>query len=312
MVRRLIIAFVAAGAAVAGIFWFATEPRPLDSDVIPAHRYDAIRGGYLFTAAGCASCHAAPAGPACDSPKSADKTVLSGGRCLKTAFGTFFVPNISPDPTHGIGDWTDLAFVTAMKLGIAPDGKHYYPAFPYAAYQRMTVPDILDVLAYLKTLPKSAAPNRPHELAFPYSVRRGVGLWQLVYVDGQTYRADTRASAEIQRGGYLVEALGHCAECHSARNALGGIDEDARFAGGPAAEGKGFVPNITPHADGLAAWSAKQIAYALETGFTPEFDALAGTMGAVIENTAQLPPEDRAAIAAYLKTLPPRPSPPKR
>jgi mono/diheme cytochrome c family protein len=159
----------------------------------------------------------------------------------------------------------------------------------------------------MKTLPAEATPSEPHALPFPFNVRRGLGLWKLLFADGKTFVPDPARSAELNRGASLVEGPGHCAECHSPRNFLGGIIDARRFAGGVDAEGKGWVPNITPHADGLAKWSDKDIAYLLESGFTPDMDSVGSNMADVVLNTARLSPADRAAMAAYIKALPARP-----
>jgi mono/diheme cytochrome c family protein len=252
----------------------------------------------MFYAGGCASCHA--------TPKQDDKGRLGGGLALVSPFGTFKVPNISSDRTHGIGGWSEAQFANAMLRGIGRHGEHLYPAFPYTSYQRMTLEDVRDLYAYLRTLPADATPSAPHQIGFPFNVRRGVGLWKLLYLDGKNFEPDPGRSALLNRGAYLVEGPGHCAECHSPRNPIGAIDPERRFAGGPDPEGKGWVPNITPHADGIASYSEKDIAYLLETGTNPEFDSVGSTMALVVESTAKLKAQDRAAMAAYVKSLPPR------
>ena len=305
MVRKLVIALVV--LAVVGIagFWLLTMPRTVSATELPAHTANVENGAYIFAAGGCESCHAAPATDKCDDPKTKDPTTLAGGRCLNTPFGVFSVPNISPDPDAGIGKWSTADFVTAMKYGIAPGGVHLYPAFPYYSYQRMTVEDIIDLKAYLDTLPQSANVAPPHDLALPFQLRRGIGLWQLLHIDGQTFTPDPAKSAEINRGAYLVRAVAHCSECHSPRDLTGAIVESLAFSGAPAAEGDGFVPNITTDPDtGIGNWSHDEIVTMLETGFTPEFDSVGGSMAAVQKGMAQLTAEDRAAIASYLKSLP--------
>lgn len=281
------------------LFWVMTVPTTLEAGDLPDHKPDIENGAYVFVAAGCSSCHAAPGA------KGEDKLVLSGGLSLSTPFGVFHVPNISPDPDYGIGDWTLADFATAMKYGIRRNGEHLYPAFPYTSYQRMSLEDIVDLKAYLDTLPASANSTPSHELPFPFNVRRGVGLWQLLYVDGRTYEPAPDMSAELARGGYLVEGPGHCGECHSPRNFIGGVDQGRGYGGGPAPEGDGRIPNITPDPDtGLGNWSKDEIVELLTTGFTPGFDSVGGAMAAVVENTAHLTLEDRGAIAEFLKALP--------
>jgi mono/diheme cytochrome c family protein len=304
--RKALLALLVIGLTVIAVFYFVTVPVKVPEAALPAHTPDVTNGKYIFTAGGCAECHAAPL-QGCSDLKFKDDERLTGGRCLKTPFGTFTVPNISPDKETGIGTWTTLDFVNAMKRGITPDGSYLYPAFPYPSYQRMTYEDLIDLKAYLDSLPavKNVAP--PSAIRFPFNFRRGIGLWHLLYVDGKSFAPDPSASAEINRGAYLVRGAGHCSECHSARNVLGGIIKDTEFAGARNLEGKGRVPNITPSEDGIGDWSQEDIAYMLETGNTPDFDTIEGAMVPVQKNMAKLTPADRKAIAAYIKSLPPRP-----
>ena len=305
--RKALLALLALAVACAAAFYFLTmPPATVQASALPAHTPDLANGKYVFTAAGCAECHAAPV-KGCDDLKTKDKETLAGGRCLKTPYGIFHVPNISPDKQTGIGGWTTVDFVNAMKHGVAPDGSYLYPAFPFGSYQRMSYEDLIDLKAYLDSLPAVTNEVQPHELGFPFNIRRGLGLWHKLYIDGASFVPDQTASAELNRGAYLVRAMGHCTECHSSRNLLGGIVRDTEFAGAPHPEGKGTVPNLTPGEGGLGDWSEEDIAYLLETGNTPDFDVIGESMAPVQENMAQLTPEDRKAIAAYIKSLPPRP-----
>jgi mono/diheme cytochrome c family protein len=304
--RRALLALLALVIAGAIVFYLLTMPATVPASALPAHAPDLANGKYMFAAGGCAECHAVPL-KKCDDLKTKEKDVLAGGRCLKTPFGVFHVPNISPDKETGIGNWTTVDFVNAMKQGIGPGGVHVYPAFPYSSYQRMTYEDLIDLKAYLDSLPAVKSEVPAHELSFPFNIRRTLGVWQKLYVDGQSFTPDPKASAELNRGAYLVMGPGHCAECHSSRNLLGGIIEDEKFAGAKNPEGKGTVPNITPSDDGIGDWSEDDIAYLLETGNTPDFDTVGENMVPVQENMAKLTDEDRKAIAAYIKSLPPRP-----
>jgi mono/diheme cytochrome c family protein len=299
MLRRIALTLLVLALAGAGAFWLLTMPRGLEAADLPDHSPDVENGRYMFFAAGCASCHAAPGQD--------DPFRLAGGLALKSPFGTFHAPNISPDPVHGIGGWTDLDFANAMMRGIGPGGEHLYPAFPYTSYQRMRLEDVLDLKAFIDTLDPVAGEAPRHDLPFPFTIRRGLGLWKLLYLDGEPFVPDPAASEEINRGAYLVRGPGHCGECHTPRDMLGGMQPAHYLAGGPSPEGEGRIPNITPSAEGIGAWSAGDIAYALETGFTPEFDSLGGSMARVVRNTARLAPADRDAIAAYLKSVPPQP-----
>lgn len=266
---------------------------------------DIENGRYMFYAGGCASCHAAPASDKCDDPKYGDALTVSGGRCLKTAFGTFYVPNITPDKETGIGGWSTGDFIRAMKRGRSPKGMRYYPAFPYASYQRMTVKDLTDMKAFLDTLAPVVAKTPDHDLSFPYSRRSGLRIWRELYLDKKTFEPDPTKSEQINRGAYLVEGPGHCGECHTPRTWMGGMRQSVKLSGAPSPEGKGQIPNITPDASGIGSWSAKDIVYALETGFKPDGDVMGGSMAAVQANMAHLTPADREAIAAYLKSITP-------
>jgi mono/diheme cytochrome c family protein len=261
-------------------------------------------GKYMYYAGGCASCHAAPASNKCDDAKTKDELAPVGGRCLKSEFGTFYVPNITPDKETGIGGWSSEDFIKAMTTGTSPKGENYYPAFPYASYQKMTRSDLLDLWAFLQTIAPVSATVPGHDLSFPYSIRRGVRLWKSLYLDGKTFVPDPSKSAQINRGAYLAEGPGHCGECHTPRTSLGGMIAAKKMSGAPDPAGKDFIPNITPDKTGIGSWSEKDISYALQSGFTPEGDVLGSTMAKVQQNMAQLTPEDRDAIAAYLKSIP--------
>jgi mono/diheme cytochrome c family protein len=300
MLRRIIPLVLIAGIAAFAVYWWLTVPSALWAEKI-AYTPKAANGEIIFNAGGCSSCHAVPGQP--------DRTRLGGGLAIASPFGTFYAPNISQDPNDGIGRWTEANFVNAVMRGISPEGTHYFPAFPYTSYAHATVPDVRDLFAYLKTLPAVAGKVREHDLPFPFNIRRNVGIWKLLFFDGSLRMPDQARPASWNRGAYLVNSFGHCAECHSPRNFLGGIIASQRFGGGPDPEGQGWVPNITQK--GIADWSDKDIAYFLESGQTPDGDSAGGSMVRVIRNTSQLPASDRAAIADYIKSLPPVEGPPK-
>jgi mono/diheme cytochrome c family protein len=295
MLKKLLALVVIAALVGIGVYWLVTKPVAVAASALPAYTPNVANGKIMFDAGGCVSCHA--------SDKDT-RTILGGGLELPSPFGTFHVPNISQNPVDGIGRWSEADFVTAMMKGTSPSGRHYFPAFPYASYATMKQNDVRDLFAYMKTLPQAAGKVRDHELPFPFNIRRNVGGWKFLFFDDKPFVADASKSAQWNRGAYLVNGPGHCAECHSPRNALGGIVASQRFAGGPNPEGKGWVPNITQKG-GLADWSDKDIAYFLESGMTPEGDSAGGSMTPVIANMAQLSADDRMAIAVYLKSLPP-------
>lgn len=277
-----------------GVFWVVTRPAQVDAAQVAQLSTDAARGETVFWAAGCAACHAAPGA------EDEERRVLSGGMAFPSPFGTFHAPNISPDPDHGIGGWSVAELASAMLHGTAPDGAHYYPAFPYASYARATLDDVGDLHAYLMTLPASDTPSRPHDVGFPFNIRRSLGGWKWLFAHDDWIVPVTGET--LERGRYLVEALGHCGECHTPRNALGGLDYGRWLQGAPSPDGKGRVPAITP--DKLD-WSERDIAAYLSTGFTPEYDVAGGHMTEVVKNLAHLPEDDLSAIAAYLKAVPP-------
>ena len=301
---KLAIAAVIAAGLGGLAFWYLTAPGGIDAEAAAAlETGDAARGERIFWAGGCTSCHA--------KPKSEGEALLQlvGGVQLETAFGTFVAPNISQDMNDGIGAWSQEDFANAMLKGVSPSGQHYYPAFPYASYARMKPQDVADLYAFMKTLPAVAGRAPDHTLGFPFSFRRGLGLWKLLYLDNAPVIAlDEDAPENVLLGQYLVEGPGHCGECHTPRSFAGGTDKAQWLAGAVAAEGEGVIPNITSGEGGIGDWSEGDIASYLETGFTPDFDSVGGAMVEVQKNLARLTPEDREAIAAYLKAVPPHPN----
>jgi len=301
MGRRIFLGAVTAAAIGFGVYWWLTIPVTISAQSLSPHTPDLANGLVVFNAGGCASCHAVPNQP--------DRLKLGGGLAIPSPFGTFYAPNISPNETDGVGRWTEANFVTALIKGTSPSGTHYFPALPYTSYQHARLEDLRDLFAYLKTLAPVSGKVRDHDLPFPFNIRRNVGIWKLLFLDGQPFVPDSAHSAHWNRGAYLVNSLGHCAECHSPRNLLGGIIAAQRFAGGPNPEGEGWVSNISQK--GIGDWSVKDIAYFLETGQTPDGDSAGASMARVIKNTSQLPDADRAAMAEYLKSLPPVEGPPR-
>lgn len=286
-------------AAVLGgvVFWFVTRPDPVSETQYAGLVPDVTHGQQVFTAAGCASCHRAP-GAADDA-----QLVLAGGQAFPSAFGTFLAPNISQDPVHGIGGWSVGDLANAVQRGLSPEGAHYFPALPYWSYERMEPQDLVDLHAYLQSLPADATPSLPHQVGFPFNVRRLVGGWKFLNMRPE-FVVQGDLTAPVQRGRYIAEALAHCGECHTPRDALGGLDTTRWLAGAPDPSGKGVVPNITP---GKLSWSEDEIVEYLTSGFTPEYDTVGGHMVHVVANMAKLPEEDRRAVAAYLKAVPPLP-----
>jgi mono/diheme cytochrome c family protein len=301
MLRRTLLVALCVLAAAFGVYWWLTSPPTLVIVAAAATAPNLANGQIIFNAGGCSSCHAVPNQP--------DRLRLGGGLAIPSPFGTFYAPNISPDPADGIGRWNEADFVNAVTRGISPEGTNYFPAFPYTSYAHVKVQDVRDLFAYLKTLAQVPGKVRDHDVPFPFNIRRNVGIWKLLFMDDKPFMADPAHSVSWNRGAYLVNGFGHCAECHSPRNFLGGIIAAQRFAGGPDPDGEGWVPNITRK--GLGDWNDKDIAYFLETGQTPDGDSAGGSMVRVIRNTSQLRAEDRAAITEYIVSLPPVDGPPR-
>lgn len=261
---------------------------------------DRKRGEYLAKAGGCVGCHTEAKDGA---------QPYAGGRALKTPFGTFFGPNITPHPQAGIGRWGEEDFIRAMRLGLRPDGAHYYPAFPYPSFTRIVDQDLRDLWAYLRSLPPSARASRPHELRFPFSWRPAVWAWKLFFFKPGSLAADPARDARLNRGAYLATALGHCGECHTPRNFLGGPKKGREFAGVKLAGGDGS-PNLTPTR--LKKKDNGELKDFLLTAMTLDGDVAAESMAEVVRNTtSQLTPQDLDAVIAYLRSLPPLPDEPK-
>ena len=292
--RRLLITAATLALAGGATFWVITQPNPLQPNATATLTGDARSGEAVFHAAGCASCHMAPRA------EGEAELVLAGGQRFPSPFGTFLAPNISPDPSHGIGGWSLRDFANAVTRGLSPSGAHYYPAFPYTAYNKMALQDLADLKAFMDQLPPSTTESQAHDIGFPFNIRRSLGGWKWLY-ETEDWTITGDLTDQETRGRYLVEALAHCAECHTPRDALGGLDRARWLAGAPDPSGKGRVPNITPAA---LDWSEGDITAYLTTGFTPEYDSAGGHMVHVVENMARLPIADVEAISAYLKRVP--------
>lgn len=260
------------------------------------------RGKYLIHAGGCIDCHTAEG----------DETgPLTGGRGIESPFGTFYSPNITPDVATGIGAWSDDDFINAFWKGINPEGGHYFPAFPYTSFTGLSRNDLLAMKAYLFSLEPVVTDTPEHDLAWYISTRLAAGAWKLLNFDPKRFLPDSNETQQWNRGAYLVRHLGHCGECHTPRNRFGALQYDKELAGAPNGADEENVPNISPdRSAGIGKWSVSDIEYFLEIGMLPDGDFVGSTMGSVIDNnTSQLVKEDRIAIATYLKSVSPQPSP---
>ncbi len=256
------------------------------------------RGEYIYRIAGCEHCH---------TDREAKGARLAGGRKLETPLGTFYAPNITPDPVHGIGRWSEADFVRALRAGVSPAGEHYYPTFPYTAYTLLSDDDVRALRAYLFAQPPVAQPNRAHELPWYLRWRAVLLGWKWLFFERGPFQPDTGQSAAWNRGAYLARAAAHCNECHTPRNALGGLRRGMYLAGTSEGPEGGVVPNITPDKKtGIGRWSRSDLMQYLETGMTPDGDFAGGLMAELIDHGLKhLTPQDRGALVDYLRALPP-------
>ena len=259
----------------------------------------AERGEYLFRAAGCATCHTG-------AEKGAPR--LAGGRRLETPFGIFYSPNITPDPRHGIGGWRASDLIRAMREGKSPESAHYYPVFPYPSYAGMRDGDIAAMMTYLQGVPPHPTANLAHELPWYLRFRVVNYFWKLLFHSTKPFTDRPDKDASWNRGAYLVNAVGHCGECHTPRNAFGALVKDRHLAGNPNGPDGDAVPNITPdREDGIGGWSAYEISQYLKLGLDPEGDMAGSAMADVIdESLSHLNDADIDAIVTYLRQVPPR------
>ena len=268
---------------------------------IAAEPDEIARGAYLANVADCVGCHT-------DSAHSGQPYV--GGRALATPFGTFYSPNITPDPETGIGRWTEAQFLRALREGVRPDGSNYFPVFPYPSFTKITDDDARAIKAYLFAQPPVRQSNRAHDVAFPFSWRFLQNGWKLLFFNPGPFRPVPERSESHNRGAYLVTALAHCGECHTPRNWFGATEPDRFLAGNPNGPDGKTVPNITPdRKTGIGNWSEDDIIGVLADGHTPDFDKVGGAMAEVVKSTSRLTDADPQAIALYLRSLPAIPSP---
>lgn len=264
----------------------------------PTAQSAARRGEYVAAAGGCLGCH---------TEDRAGAAPFAGGHALKTPFGTFFGPNLTPHPEAGLGKWSEADFIRAMREGRRPDGAHYFPSFPYTSFTRVTDADLRDLWAFLRTLPPSARANQPHELGFLYRWRFLLWPWKWLFFSQGPFTPDPKANATVNRGAYLTQALGHCGECHTPRNFMGAVRKDRAFAGSRELK----APNLTPTR--LKKYGDGEIRDLLTTGMTADGDVFNDAMSAVVTNTtSKLTPEDLNAMIAYLRSLPAMPEEPRK
>jgi mono/diheme cytochrome c family protein len=256
------------------------------------------QGEYLARAADCMVCHTAKGG-----------IPFAGGRPFVLPFGTIYSTNITPDTETGIGRYTDQDFLNAVQRGISRDGTRLYPAMPFASYTWMSDRDVLAIKAYVFSLTPVHAPAQANTLGFPFNQRYLMALWSAFFNPDKRFEPATDRSAAWNRGAYLVEALGHCGECHTPRNLGMALDNRRKFAGAVQAGWRAY--NITPdRSAGIGEWSDAELAHYLSMGHTAGRGTASGPMGeAIDESLSHLTAGDISAMVTYLRTVPAHTSP---
>jgi mono/diheme cytochrome c family protein len=297
--QRVAAAFVLLAALAAASLWILSRPRPLDGTALPAHTPDLANGEALFHAGSCGSCH-----KAADGAPGADEGLPTGSAAFPTPVGTFYPGNLTPDAETGIGRWSEVEFVNAITRGLSPDGTHYFPAFPYPSFRLMSFEDVLDLHAYLVSLPAVRSPHREPDVPLTALARRGVGLWKRLAFGGRRFEADPARSDSWNRGAYLTNGPGHCGECHTPRDWLMIADEARHLDGGPHPGGEGSVPSLRRLVERGRYKGVADLTLALRFGETFGYDKLSSEGMAEIQmNLARLPESDVQAIAEYLLSL---------
>ncbi|SHL66445.1 cytochrome c [Rhodanobacter sp. OK091] len=305
--RRCLLLIVVLVVLLLGWWFVGGDHRPTSpakSAVTAATLHDPAliaRGEYLTTLGDCAGCHTAQGGAR-----------LAGGRSLATPFGNIPVPNITPDRNTGLGDWSFEDFWQALHVGKGRHGELLYPAFSYTSYTKVTHDDALAIFAYLQSLAPVHQPAPSLALNFPYSVRKSLTAWRALYFREGVFKPDPAQSVQWNRGAYLVQGLGHCNECHAARDSLGGTSGDRHLTGGQIPMQNWYAPDLsTQQNGGLQGWSAQDIVDLLKTGRSAKGVAFGPMADVVATSTQHMSDDDLQAVAIYLQSLPPRMLPPE-
>lgn len=252
------------------------------------------RGAYLARAGNCMGCHTVTGGAS-----------FAGGRAVDTPFGAVMAPNITPDIKTGIGHWSSADFWRAMHHGRSQDGRLLYPAFPYPSFTHVTRADSDALFAYLRSMPAVSQANLPHRLAFPYNTQAALAVWRALYFSPGELTPEPQRGADWNRGRYLVQGLGHCAACHSGRNALGGTSLNTEFAGGLMPDATWYAPSLaSPHEAGVQRWPREDVVRLLQTGVAPGASVSGPMAEVVFSSTQYLSATDLGAMAQYLATIP--------
>ncbi|MEO8546216.1 MAG: cytochrome c [Burkholderiaceae bacterium] len=293
----LMLALLLAALVVALVWWSRSDPPAVPASVV--HSTDPVavrvaRGAYLARAGNCAACHTRQGGEP-----------YAGGRAIETPFGTVYASNLTPDRSSGIGNWTSVDFWRAMHEGRAPDGRLLYPAFPYTSFTLVSQEDVDALFAYLRSLPAVAQENRAHAMRWPYDSQLALAAWRTLYFKPTVFQNDPAHDSQWNHGAYLVQSLGHCNACHTARNLLGAVDERLALAGGTMPMNNWYAPSLRqPTEAGLGQWALSDIVRLLGTGSAGNASVLGPMADVVFHGTQYLTQADLTAMAVYLKSLP--------
>ena len=298
--KRALIAVAVFGAVVAtaaALVWGLNvrgEDPVSQRPAAPPSAAQVERGAYLARAGNCMGCHTVSGGAA-----------YAGGRGIDTPFGVVFSSNLTPDAATGLGNWSPAEFWRALHNGRSKDGRLLYPAFPYPSYTQVTREDADALFAFLGSLPPQPRPNTEHALRWPYSSQAALAVWRALYFTPAVHQDDPAQTAQWNRGAYLVRGLGHCAACHTARNALGATDDALDLAGGLIPMQNWYAPSLASAAEaGVAGWPTRDVVELLKTGVSPRGTVL-GPMAEVVRHSTQhLSEDDLIAMAAYLQAIP--------
>jgi mono/diheme cytochrome c family protein len=280
----------AGGPHVALTEYHGEDPTGVPADLKSASLLE--RGEYLARAADCAACHTAEGG-----------APYAGGRAFVLPFGTLYSTNITPDKETGIGNYSDANFLDAVHKGLGRGNMRLYPAMPFASYTYMTDADAIAIKAYLFSLAPVHAPAPPNALIFPFNQRALMGVWALLFDPDKRFEPRTQRDPQWNRGAYLVEAMGHCGECHTPRNLLQALNQREKFSGALQAGWRAY--NITSDSrSGIGAWSEADLAHYLAVGHADGRGTATGPMGEAVDNSLQyLSQSDISAIVSYVRSV---------
>jgi len=300
LVLALALLVALAAALVAGLNLRGEDALGGSAASFVATPAQVARGAYLARAGNCAACHTDRGGAA-----------YAGGKGIATPFGTVYASNLTPDAKTGIGTWSAAQFWRALHNGRSADGRLLYPAFPYPNFTEITRPDADALFAFLRSQVPVAQADRAHALRWPYNLQASLAVWRALFFRPGVYEPQAGQSPQWNRGAYLVRALGHCAACHSPRNAFGATRDSLELSGGLIPLQNWYAPSLASNAEaGVADWPDAEVAALLKTGLAPRGAALGPMAEVVFRSTQYLDDADVAAMAAFLKSLPQVPAHP--